>query len=89
MSLPILMIIGVLSFCAYMAVDEMKFNNELIDKALKGNANAIKILIRYKEPKKLPRRIVCEALEGNHYAIEALQIDDGHYRSHADQTNNP
>jgi hypothetical protein len=57
-------------------IDEAKFNDDLIDSALKGNANAVKILMRYKKPKELPRRIVLEALEGNPYAVEVLRLDD-------------
>ena len=55
-------------------INKMNFNNDLIDKALKGNSTAIKILIKYKEPKKLPRRVVFEALEGNPCAIEVLKL---------------
>jgi len=76
MAFPILLLIAAASLGVYITIDESNFNNDLIDKALKGNPNAVKILIKYKEPKKLPRRVVSAALEGNPYAIEALQLND-------------
>jgi hypothetical protein len=76
MSIPMLLVGALLSFCIYIAIDEAKFNDDLIDSALKGNANAVKILMKYKKPKELPRRIVLEALEGNPYAVEVLQLNE-------------
>lgn len=75
LSVPLLILIGVLSFSIYMAWKECKVKSTLIEEALQGNQTAIAILGKYEKPWKLDEKVVTEALQNNRYALQILGID--------------
>lgn len=73
--LPLILSFSLLAFCGYMAWEEYKINNFLVEQSLKGNPIAIEILIKYEKPSKLDHRLIYEAISGNEHAIKVLCLD--------------
>lgn len=74
LSIPGVFLTMLLALACYMAWEEIKINDDLIDQAIKGNQIAVEILIKYEKPWKLDGRLIHEALGGNMNAIRVLGI---------------
>jgi hypothetical protein len=73
---PLVIVGCVLAYPVYMAWQEYEINNFLVDQALSGNQNAIKILMKYKKPWELDQKVIHSAVKGNRYALEILKIEE-------------
>jgi hypothetical protein len=68
------LIVGSLSFAGYQSWKEFNMKETLVDAALQGNPYAIKILAKYEKPWKLDQRVVLEAINGNQYALQIIDV---------------
>ena len=73
--IPTIMVTSLASFAGYMTWYERNFQNDLVAQALSGNAQAVKIMVKYEKPWKLDKRVVDAAIQGNQYAIQILGIE--------------
>lgn len=71
---PMVLIVGSLSFAGYQSWKEFNMKETLVDAALQGNPYAIKILAKYEKPWKLDQRVVLEAINGNQYALQIIDV---------------
>lgn len=76
LALPIVFILLLLMFALFMACREISFVRTITLKACQGNEIAIRILLKYPDPKKLTHSIVYEALDGNLFAIRILNLEE-------------
>ena len=71
---PLVICIGSLSFAGYQDWKEFKIKETLVEAALQGNPYAIKILAKYEKPGKLDHRVILEAINGNQYALQIIDV---------------
>jgi hypothetical protein len=77
--ISVLAVVVGISLFVYMTIDNLhnnKLKTELYDKALSGDKTAIVLLRKYQVPWILEESVIREALHGNKYAWQILQIED-------------